>query len=169
MSTPSLYRALDETPGVAAVVSRQAAVDNFNDSIAESLHVFIAIYVMFAGTLAVGVVYNSIRIALSERGREMATLRVLGFGSGEVSYVLLGEAALVVLMGLPLGCALGMALIAFMASSFDTELFRIPAVVEPATYGFALVVVLIAAAGCGLLVRRRIEHLDLIAVLKTRE
>jgi len=166
---PALYRELKATPTVGAVTLRHAAVENFNRTIAESLHVFIAIYVLFAGTLAVGVVYNSIRIALSERGRELATLRVLGFGSGEVSYVLLGEAALVVLLGLPLGCGLGMALIALMASTFETELFRIPPVVEPSTYGIALLVTLAAAAGCGMLVRRRIAHLDLIAVLKTRE
>ena len=166
---PALFRALKSTPAVAAVGLRRAAVDNFNDTIAQNMLVFVSIYVSFACTLAAGVVYNSMRIALSERDRELATLRVLGFHGSEVSYVLLGEAALLVVLAMPLGCGLGLALVHLMSSSFDTELFRIAPLIEPSTYGIAMLVVLLAAAGCGVLVHRRIGRLDLVGVLKTRE
>lgn len=166
---PALFAALKATPATGAVTLRRAAVDSFNASIAEHMHVFIAIYVLFACTLAAGVSYNSMRISLSERGRELATLRVLGFGSGEVAYVLLGEAALLVLIGLPMGCGLGLALTQLISSSFETELFRIPPVIEPSTYGIALIVASLTAVACGVLVRRRVARLDLVAVLKTRE
>lgn len=164
-----LYRALKTTPLVSAVTRRRAAVDNFNATIRENLFVFITIYVMFACTLAVGVVYNSLRIALSERGREMATLRVLGFHNGEVAYVLLGEAAVLVLLAMPLGCALGLWLVTAMSESFETELFRMPAYLEPSTYGTAMLIALATALACGALLARRVAALDLIRVLKTRE
>ena len=166
---PELFRALKATPVVGQVSLRAAAVENFNDTIGEHLYVFIGIYLAFSSTLAVGVVYNSMRISLSERGRELATLRVLGFHNAEVSYVLLGEAALLVLLALPVGCWLGLILIRYMASNFDTELFRIPVTVLASTYGISMLVTLLAAVTCGVLVHRRIAHLDLIRVLKTRE
>ena len=165
----SLYRALKSTPQVSAVSLRRAAVDNFNTTIRESLFVFITIYVVFACTLAIGVVYNSMRVALSERGREMATLRVLGFRTGEVAYVLLGEAAILVLLAMPLGCAMGISLVRAMSKSFDTELFRIPPFLEPSTYGTSMLITLTAALVCGVFVARRVAALDLIRVLKTRE
>ncbi len=166
---PELYRALKATPAVAAVGLRRAAVDNFDDTIGESMYLFISLYAVFACTIAGGVIYNSMRIALSERGRELATLRVLGFSGAEASYVLLGEAALLVLVALPLGCVLGLVMIRMMAASFETELFRIPPVVEPSTYGIALLITLFTAAACGVLMQRRVVRLDLIRVLKTRE
>jgi putative ABC transport system permease protein len=127
---------------------------------------------MFTGlsvVLVFGVTYNSTRIALSERGRELATLRVLGFSRGEISYVLLGEVMFLVLFGLPLGCLFGAFLVWSMAKSFDTEMFRIPLIIEASTYGYAIIWVLVAACLSAALVRRRVVKLDLIRVLKTRE
>ena len=114
-------------------------------------------------------VYNSTRIALSERGRELATLRVLGFHRGEISYILLGEAALLILVGLPLGCLVGYGLGWTMTSARNTELYRIPLVLNAATNASAVIVTLGATALSAAVVRRRLDHLDLIAVLKTRE
>ena len=101
--------------------------------------------VVFASTLAVGVVYNSLRITLSERGRELATLRVLGCTRGEIAYILLGEVALLIFVALPLGCLAGYGLSFVMARAFDTELFRMPFVISASTYGLAVVIALIAA------------------------
>jgi putative ABC transport system permease protein len=167
-ATSALFAALRELPSTGAISLRQAAIESFYSTIGDTVLVYIGIYVVFACTLAVGVVYNSMRIALSERGRELATLRVLGFGTHEVGYVLLAEAATLVLLGLALGCLLGWSLAMLMARSFDTELFRIPPLVEPSTYGLAVLTCLGVAAVCALLVGRRVARLDLIAVLKTR-
>jgi putative ABC transport system permease protein len=123
----------------------------------------------FAAALGVGVAYNSARIALSERSRELATLRVLGFTRGEIAYILLAELALLVAAALPLGCLAGRGLATAIARAFETELFRMPMTVDASTYGFAVVFTLIAAVASGALVRRRIDRLDLIGVLKTRE
>jgi putative ABC transport system permease protein len=109
------------------------------------------------------------RISLSERGRELATLRVMGFRNGEIAYMLFGEAALMTLLGLPLGCVFGWGLAELMARGFNTELYRIPVVIEASTYGYAIVVVLASALVSALLVERRLMRLDLIGVLKTRE
>jgi putative ABC transport system permease protein len=165
----ALYRDLKSTPQVAGVTLTTAAVDAFEETLAESLYYILSFYVAFACLLAVGVVYNSVRITLSERGRELASMRVLGFTRFEVSYVLLGELALLCFLAIPLGCLLGYALSWLMTAMFETELYRIPMIIEHATYGFSIVVVTLAAIGSGALVRRRVDRLDLIAVLKTRE
>jgi putative ABC transport system permease protein len=141
----------------------------FDETIGETMLVMVFFFLAFAGTMTFGMVYNNLRIALSERGRELATLRVLGFRSGEVSYMLFGEAGLLLVAGLPLGCAFGWLLAKVMAASFETELFRIPVVIEPSTYALAVVVTMAAVVPTVLLLQRRLSRLDLIAVLKTRE
>jgi putative ABC transport system permease protein len=164
-----LYRRLKDTPAVAGVVLQSAALETFHETLAETMDIMVVFYILFSSLISVGVVYNSARIALSERARELASLRVLGFTRFEVSYILLGELTVLTALALPLGCLLGYGLAALMAWSFDTELYRIPLVIQPDTYGIASLVVVAAAAASGLIVRRRIDRLDLVAVLKTRE
>jgi putative ABC transport system permease protein len=169
LAAERLYRRLKDTPAVAGVSLRTAELGTFRKTMAETVYIMISFYIMFGSLLAVGIVYNSARIALSERGRELASLRVLGFTCQEVSYILLGELAVLVLLALPLGSVIGYGLAALFVWTFDTELYRIPLVVERSTYGVAMLAVVVAAIASGLVVRRRVDHLDLIAVLKTRE
>ena len=169
LAADRLFRALKDTPAVAGVSLRTAELRTFRETVAETINIQVSFYILFGSLLAVGVVYNSARIALSERGRELASLRVLGFTRNEVSYILLGELALLTLLALPLGGALGYGLAALFVWTFDTELYRIPLVVDPSTFGLAMLVVVAAAIASGLVVRQRVDHLDLIAVLKTRE
>jgi putative ABC transport system permease protein len=127
------------------------------------------INVAFACIIAFGVVYNAARIALSERGRELATLRVIGFTRGEISWVLLGEIAVLTVAAIPLGLVLGHGLAAVATTALETETHRFPFIVNPATYGFAVVTVLAAAIISSLVVRRRLDRLDLVAVLKAAD
>jgi putative ABC transport system permease protein len=165
----AFYRSLKETPAVAGVTLWRVALQSFQDTLAETMHIITFFYVAFGSAIAFGVAYNSARIALSERGRELATLRVIGFTRFEVSYILLGEIALLLLPALPLGCLVGYGLARSMVENLSSDLFRIPLVIEPSTYAVACLVVIIATVLSGLLVRRRIDALDLVAVLKTRE
>lgn len=167
--TLDFFTKVKSLPQVTAVIVRRSAVDTFHDTMARILMIFVSFFIVFSCTLAFGTAYNSVRIALSERGRELATLRVLGFSHGEISYILLGEVGLLVLAGLPLGCLAGYLLTLVMATSFATELFRVPMVLLPATYATAASVALLAAIAAAAVVRRRLNRLDLIAVLKTRE
>jgi putative ABC transport system permease protein len=167
--TAALYRQLKDTPAVAGVMLQRAALRTFRDTMAETMNIMIAFYVAFAALIAFGVMYNSARVALAERDRELASLRVLGYTRAEVSYVLLAELALLTVFALPLGCFIGYNLAWLMTWTFDTELYRIPLVIERATYGTAGVIVLVSGVASGLVVRARIERLDLIAALKTRE
>jgi putative ABC transport system permease protein len=163
----AFYSRLKETPAVAAVSAKATMLDSFRTHVAENILQIILINALFAGMIAFGVVYNSARIMLSERGRELASLRVLGFTRFEVAYILLGELAILTVMALPLGCLMGYGLAAFMASAFESELYRIPLVIERSTYGIAVVVVLTAAILSALTVARQLARLDLISVLKT--
>jgi putative ABC transport system permease protein len=164
-----LYAALKQAPAVAGVALKSATIESFNAIIAENLLRMRLFNMLFAMIIAFGVVYNSARISLAERSRELATLRVMGFRRGEVSAILLGELAVLTLLAIPFGLLLGYALSAMVIHSVDSELFRIPLVIEPRTFGFAAVVVLVATLISAMLVRSRIDHLDLIGVLKTRE
>jgi putative ABC transport system permease protein len=156
-------------PTVANVGSRDDLVQGFRDQSAQYLVVMTLIMTAFASVIAAGVVYNNARVAVAERSRDLASLRVLGFTRREISTVLLGEMAVQVLLAIPLGLWVGYRLCVGIAESVDPELFRLPVMVSSGTYGFAVAVTLIAALVSALLVRRRLDHLDLIAVLKTRE
>jgi putative ABC transport system permease protein len=162
-------RELKDTPNIGAIMHKQAALDSFNRTVVNNMMIFIMMFSILAGILAFGITYNSARIALSERGRELATLRVLGFSRGEISYVLLGEVVLLIILGLPLGCILGWGLVLSLVSSFDTEVFRIPMVILPDTFGYSVLLVVAATALTAAMIRRRVDKLDLIKVLKTRE
>lgn len=168
--TDVLYRELKQTPHVTGVTLKAAALQSFADTVAENLLRIRLFNIGFACVIAFGVVYNTVRISLSERGRELATLRVIGFHRSEVSTILLGELAVLTIVAIPLGLALGYGLARMVVhTTYNTELFRIPLVVGAGTYAFAGSVVLAAAVVSGLIVRRRIDKLDLVAVLKSRE
>lgn len=164
-----LYTRLKRLPGATGVSVRSAAREGFERTIAESFRIALSSTVLFACVLAAGMVYNGARVALSERGRELASLRVLGFTRGEVSTMLLGEQAILTAVSLPFGLAAGYGLCWLIVVRFQSELFRIPLVVTPSTALFALATVVAAALLSGLAVRLRIARLDLVAVLKTRE
>ncbi len=164
-----VYTRLKEMPRVSGTVVREAAIAQFNQTMEQMILFFTMVSAVLGAVIAFGVVYNSARIALSERGRELASLRVLGFTVGEIAYILLGELALLTLMALPLGFMLGRALCAYLVSQFESDLYRIPLIIESDAYSFATMVILVSAVVSGFLVWRRLRQLDLIAVLKTRE
>jgi putative ABC transport system permease protein len=164
-----LYRRIKATPAIAGVSSKRAAIDNFRDTIAQNMNVMIFFNVLFSGVIAFGVVYNAARIALSERSRELASLRVLGFTRAEISLILLGELAVILLIAVPAGLLLGYGLAALTVMAFDTELYRFPLVISARTFAFAAATTIVAALVSGLVVRRKLDRLDLVAVLKTRE
>jgi len=164
-----LYRTLKNTPRVAGVTIKEASVNSFRDTIAENLGNIRFFNMLFATVIAFGVVYNSARISLAERSRDLATLRVIGFTRAEISAILLGELAVLTLAAIPLGLVIGYLFAAWAVSGLDTEVYRIPLIVGRQTCGFAVSVVLAGAAISGLIVRRKLDHLDLVSVLKTRE
>lgn len=164
-----LYGLLKRTPAVTSVALRQATLTQFQETIARTQGAVNAIQILFACIIAFGIVYNAARISLSERGRELATLRIIGFTRAQIAIVLLGEQAILTLTAIPLGFALGYGLAALLAAAYNTELYRFPLIVTRASYALAFVVTLIAAILSGLLVRRHLDRLDLIAVLKTKE
>lgn len=168
-SASQLYERLKRTPAVSGVAVREAMLASVRELIARSLAISTSFLLVFSCVIAAGMVYNGVRINLSERSHELASLRVLGFTNREVSRVLLGEQALLTCAAIPFGWGLGYALSAFLAGRMSTELYRMPLVISTGSYAFSFLVVALAAILSGLLVYGRIRRLDLIAVLKTRE
>lgn len=166
---PAIYRELKETPQVASVTIRQASLDSFKNTVAQNMLHMRAINLSFAIIIALGVVYNGARISLSERSRELATLRVIGFTRREISTILLGEIGTVTLLGIPFGLVMGYWFAWILTLFLDQEVFRFPFVIANWTYGMAAGTVLAASIASALLVRRKLDDLDLIAVLKSRE
>jgi putative ABC transport system permease protein len=164
-----VFEALRALPAVGATVSKTAMIRAFEDQMAESFVVTTMILLSLAGILAVGVIYNGARVALSERGRELASLRVLGFTRREVAAMLLGEQAIITFVGIPIGVMIGYGIAALIIGAYKTELYRLPLTVELRTPLYAAAAISAIAAVAGFLVRRRLDRADLIAVLKTRE
>lgn len=167
--TEDFYAAVKHTPLVMSVALQGRMLESFRRQMEESFLTVVFVVSLFSAMIAFGVIYNAARIMLSERGRELASLRVLGFTRFEVGYILLGELAILTALALPLGCLAGYGLAALMAIGFATELYRIPLIVPPYIYGLAVAVVVAAALLSAAIVGRRLLRLDLVAVLKTRE
>jgi putative ABC transport system permease protein len=160
---------LKRMPGIAGVAFKRAVLRTFREVMAANMNLTIGINLLFAGVIAFGVVYNAARVSLSERSRELASLRVLGFTRAEISMILLGELALLTVAALPVGLLFGYALAALVVSSIESEVYRFPLYVSHQAIALSCLGIIVAAAVSGLLVRRRLDQLDLVAVLKIRE
>jgi putative ABC transport system permease protein len=164
-----LYAGLKRMPQVAGVGRREAILQGIRATVAENMGIVTLFNTGFAALIVLGVVYNSARIALSERARDLASLRVLGFRRREVGFVLLGEQALLVLLSLPLGIAAGIALSRYITGRFSADMYTIPFGMSAATLAEGALVVCAAAALTAVLIRNRVDRLDLVRALKTRE
>ena len=160
---------LKDYPDVVGATSRAATIRSIDEQMRESMEFVLTLITVSAAVIAMGVVYNSARVALSERGRELASLRVLGFTTNEVARMLLGEQVAMLVLALPAGIAIGAAFSLALARGFETERFQFPYVMAPRSQLFAMGVVAAAAALTGLIVRRRVHRLDMVAALRTRE
>lgn len=166
---PAFHAALKEMPTLAGTVMLNDMRRSFEDTISENVVIMQTIYITIAALITIGVTYNGARIQLSERARELASLRILGFSRAEVSFILVGESMLIAVLAQPLGWLLGTAIAGALAGGFESDLYTIPFVLKPATFAKASLVVLATALASALVVRRRLDTLDLVAVMKTRE
>lgn len=161
---------LNDIPAIEAVSRKKDAIASFEKQTDETMKVMTFVMTLFATAIAIAIVYNNARVSLSMRGRDLATLRVLGLTRAEISAILLGEQAIQIVLAIPLGLILGtVGAKAMIASWTDPEMFRIPFIISNQTYAFAVAVVLLSGFASALLVRRKLDRLDLIGVLKSRE
>jgi len=163
---PALSRRLKNLPVIESVAVKAYTLASFLDKIAGLVFVMAGILTTFAIIIAVGIVYNNARISLQERAGELASLRILGFTRAEVARILFGEFAVEVVLGIPFGLVLSQAVVELISRFHSNESFQIPAVIEPRTYFAATAIVVAAALASALVVRRQIDNLDLVSVLK---
>ena len=164
-----LFAEIKKTPEVASLTLQTQSLRKFRDTVGENINIITSIYIILSSIIAVGVVYNSARIQFSERARELASLRVLGFTNTEVSRVLLTELLIVILLAQPLGWWFGTVFAQAVTEGFKSDLFTIPFIIETSTYAKASLVVIAASAISILIVRQRLQRLDLVSILKTRD
>jgi putative ABC transport system permease protein len=168
-SRPAVVSALRERPRIVAVSDRNASIASFRDTMAENILTFTLIATLMAASMAAGVVYNAARITLAERSRDLASLRILGYTRREVRALLMGELGTLTLLALVPGFAMGYGMSALLVWGMRSDLYRIPLVLLPSGFAMAGTVLLVAAGFSAWLVLRRLDQLDLVAVLKTRE
>jgi putative ABC transport system permease protein len=166
---PELYAAVKAAPAISGITLWSDVRRQFDETMDQNLRRSTIIYSILGILITVGVVYNAARIQLSERAHELASLRVLGFTRWEVGYVLVGELMLLTLTGVPLGWAAGYGFAALVTAGLSTDMIRIPLVISRQTYALAAVIALVAALGAALVVRRRLDHIDIVMALKQRE
>ncbi|MEM7642992.1 MAG: ABC transporter permease [Pseudomonadota bacterium] len=166
---PAFHEAVKLAPALGGAILLSDNRRAFQETIASNMQTMSLIYIALGAAIAVGVAYNSARIQLSERARELASLRILGFGRGEVSWILVGETMLLAVAAQPLGWWIGHSVAALMAEMFSSDFYSMPLVLQPSSYARASLISLAAALGAVLIVRRRVDRLDLVAVMKTRE
>lgn len=164
-----LYARLKETPMVAGVSVASAALRGIRETVAESMGIVTLFNTIFAMLIVAGVTFTAARISLSERARDLASMRVLGYRKREAGFVLVGELALLALASLPFGLALGVALSRYITANMSSDLFLIPSAVSARTLAEGVLMVAAAAAGTAWLIRRSADRLDLVRALKTRE
>ncbi|WP_040725374.1 ABC transporter permease [Thiomicrorhabdus sp. Kp2] len=165
----TVYKELKNMPRIAGVVEQKSAIEGFYDTMDDTILFFSFISTLLGASIAFGVIYNSMRIALSERNRELASLRVLGFHRSEIAYILLGEQAILTLLAIPLGFVIGNGLCAYLAMKFNSDLYRIPLILENDVYANAALVVLVSSLISAYMIWRNLAHLDMVAVLKAKE
>lgn len=168
-SEPRFLAATQGLPRLAGAFSKASMVRNMQEISARNVRIMSTVLTLFASVIAVGVVYNNARIALAERTWELASLRVLGLTRAEVSALLLGEMAISIALALPLGMALGWGLVHGVVEMLKSDQFFFPVVIRARTYAWAGLSVLLAGLASAWVVRRRIDRLDMVAALKTRE
>lgn len=167
--TAALHREIKEIPGITGIIEMNENRRSFEETVDRNVTVMNSIYIAIAVLITIGVTYNAARIQLSERARELASLRILGFDRGEVSYILVGEMMLIALMAQPVGWLIGAWIANAMTNAFTSDLYAIPLVLKPDTFALGSLVVLCAAFASAMIVRRRLDRLNLVAVMKTRE
>ncbi|MEM9644110.1 MAG: FtsX-like permease family protein [Planctomycetota bacterium] len=165
----NLYERVKQMPTIAGVSDKHAAETSFRETVSGSSSLMRIVNAVFSGLIALGVIYNCATIILAERARDLATLRVMGFRRTEVAMVLLSELAIITLLAIPIGLVIGIGLSHLTTIALDTETHRFPLVIERATYAYATLVIILAASLSTLYVRRRLNSLDLVAVLKVKE
>jgi putative ABC transport system permease protein len=168
-SMDATQASLKAMPGVRGVTKRTSILASFESMTGAWMALVSGILSAFAATIAFGVIYNTARINLAERERELASLRVLGFTIGEITTIFVGELAVLLVLGIPVAYGIAYAIAWLIMRMSAAEGYRFPIAFDPDTLGSAVLVVVVAGLVSALIVRRRLDHLDLVGVLKTRD
>jgi putative ABC transport system permease protein len=168
-ATNLLYSHLKTLPTIGGVSNRQTSLKSFKEFIAQNLEFFTKVLVIFACIITFSIIYNSARISLAERIRELTSLRIIGFSHNEVALILLGEQLILVILAMPIGFLCGYIFSFLMSLAYNSEIFRLPLIIDRHTYFFAFAIVVITAFGSSLIIYRKLKHLDLMEVFKNSQ
>ena len=164
-----LYRELKEMPALQGVTNRADMVESLEKTLVLNMLVFIGCLVVFAGVVFFGSILNASLVNLAERQREVATLRVLGYGPWQIGSLLLRESMIVTLIGTVLGMPIGYLMTVGMANGYDSEMFRFPVILTPGTLVLTLVMAVLFGSLAHLCVQLSIHRMDWLEALQAKE
>jgi putative ABC transport system permease protein len=165
----ALSRHLKDVPAAATVEIKSEARQVFEDTMAQSMEISNIFLGLFAGVIAFAIIFNTTSISLTERTRELASLRVLGFTRGEIQRIVFGQNSLLAVLGLALGIPLGLLFCRLIVDAYATDVYRLPFYIARSTFVKTAAQIAVYAVLANLACRRRIARLDLVEVLKRRE
>ena len=165
----ALYRELKRMPALEAVSSRRDVIANLEKILVKQMGISITTFALFAGVIFFGSILNASLVSLSERQREVATLRVLGYGPWQIGSLLLRESMIVTLVGTLLGMPIGYLLSVLLSVAYDTELFRFPVVATPGTWIWTLLLAVVFGMLAHLFVQLVIHRMNWLEALQAQE
>ena len=154
--------------GVAAISFTSDLIDQI-DNMLRSLDIVIVVLIVSAGLLAFVVLYNLNNINITERQRELATLKVLGFFDGEVASYVYRENMVLTLFGVIAGMGIGTFLHHCVIQTVEVDLMMFGRNVFPRSYGWSALITLAFALFVNFMMFYRLRKIDMIESLKSVE
>ena len=154
--------------GVAAISFTSDLIDQI-DNMLRSLDIVIVVLIVSAGLLAFVVLYNLNNINITERQRELATLKVLGFFDGEVASYVYRENMVLTLFGVIAGMGIGTFLHHCVIQTVEVDMMMFGRNVFPRSYGWSALITLAFALFVNFMMFYRLRKIDMIESLKSVE
>lgn len=163
-----LSQTLLDVEGVTTVQYNSDITESF-DEMLRSLDSVVAVLIVSAGILAFIVLYNLTNINVTERTREIATIKVLGFFDPEVNAYIYRETATLALMGCGFGLLLGIGLEAFVISTVEIDVVMFGRTIHAMSYVYSAALTLVFALIVNLAMAPRLRRIDMVESLKSVE
>lgn len=144
-------------------------IATLEDTVVKTQAIIINLFVVFTGIVFFGSILNSSLVGLAERQRELATLRVLGYGPWEIGGLLFRESMITTVLGAVLGMPLGYCLTLVIAAAYASDLFRLPLVSPPSLWIKTLLFAVLFGLLTHIVVQQQVRKMNWLEALQTKE
>ena len=158
----------EDTNGIKTIADFADTIATFS-SMLDTLDIIVVVIIIAAGSLALVVIMNLTEVNISERIREIATLKVLGFNNKEVYSYIFKEVFILSLIGMVIGLPLGRLELIFVMDIIEMEMVMFSTVVEPLTYLYGFGIIMLFTIMVIMLMRKTLRNVEMVESLKSVE